>query len=599
MMKILCLLAAIIAATGCQSPSAPRANAAEMKPWLYYLASDELEGRGLRTNGINKAADFIAHHFKRMTLQKAPSLDDYFQEFQLTVDTRTSAATNLRFDGRSYKLDEDFVPLAFSDEAKFDGPVAFVGYSIANPEAKYDDFAGVDLNAKVALALRYEPHDEKGQSRFSSHGSSPFAALTEKTNAAADHGARALLIVNPPNFHDERLTSMTRRGGEKCPIPVLMISRNVANELLAKSAAGDLKSLQEKIDASGVPASQDLGGVTISGNVQIERTRKEVKNVVAMLPGNGPHKDEYIVVGAHYDHLGKGEPGSLAPNRKEIHNGADDNASGTVAMLEAASRLVQEKHRDRSILFVAFTGEEQGLLGSDQFVKNPPVPIEKIVFMINLDMVGRVQKDTLLVGGSGTAEGFEKIVQKADARSPLKLKTAGGDVGAKGGIGPSDHASFAKMKIPVIFFFSGTHKDYHRPTDDADKINYEGMAESVDVTIDVIRQLDKLPRQPYVDKFDRSMSGGGRSRVQLGVMPSYAETETAGVTIDGTMPDTPAAKAGLQQGDLLVQLGQDKLASVSDLSDVLAKHKPGDTVKVIFVRNGETKEADVTLAERK
>jgi hypothetical protein len=600
MTKILALLTAIIAVTGCQSShNAPRDPSADIKPWLTYLASDELEGRGLKTEGINQAADFIAQHFEDMGLGKLPSLGDYFQDFQVTVDVKNSPDTSFSLGDASFKFDDDFVPLAFSGEGKFEGPVAFIGYSIVNPEAKYDDFAGIDLKGKVALALRYDPHDDKGQSRFSSHGPSPFAALTEKAKQAADHGASALLIVNPPNFHEERLTSLARRGGEKSAIPIIMISQKLANEMLARASAPDLKTLQEKLDTSAAPASQDLKGVTVSGNVQFERTRKTARNVVALLPGTGARKDEFIVVGAHYDHLGRGETGAIGPNRNEIHNGADDNASGTTAMLKAASLLAREQKRDRSILFIAFTGEEQGLLGSEHFVKNCPVPVEKIAYMVNLDMVGRVQKDTLLVGGSGTAEGFDAILQKADARSPLALKTAGGDVGAKGGIGPSDHASFAKAKIPVIFFFSGTHKDYHRPTDDADKINFAGMEDAIDVTIDVVHQLDRLPRQAYVDKFDRSMSGGGRSRVQLGVMPSYTESETPGVTIDGTMPDTPAAKAGLLQGDVIVQIGQDKLTSVSDLSDVLVKHKPGDSVKVIYIRTGETKETDVTLAERK
>jgi len=566
---------------------------------LSYLASDELEGRGLRTSGIDEAASYIAQQFEDAGLKQASVLGDYFQTFELTVDTKTGIETKLSIGQKSLKLDDDFVPMTFSAEKIFDAPVAFAGYGISNPDAKYDDFAGVDLKGKVVLALRYEPHDEKGKTRFDPHGASPFAALTEKAKAAAERGAVALLIVNPPNFHDERLTSASRRSAEKSAIPMLMITRKTANAILSQAGSEDLKSLQEKIDATGAPASRPLEGVSISGNVHIERVKKQVKNVVGLLPGKGRHKDEYIVIGAHYDHLGRGETGSIPGARNQIHNGADDNGSGTVAIIELAN-LLRGQSFDRSILFVAFTGEEQGLLGSDQFVKECPVPLEKIQCMINLDMVGRVKDDTLLVGGAGTAEGFDAIVAAVDERSPLKLKTAGGDVGARGGIGPSDHASFAKKKIPVMFLFSGTHKDYHRPTDDADKINYEGMAQVVDLTSDLLRQLDRLPHQQYVDRFDRGMTGGGRrSNVQLGVMPSYSAEETAGIVIEGTIPETPAAKAGLKEGDVLVQMGQDKLTGLTDLMDALAKHKPGDQVKIVFLRGSETMEADVTLAERK
>jgi hypothetical protein len=326
--------------------------------------------------------------------------------------------------------------------------------------------------------------------------------------------------------------------------------------------------------------------------------------VAALLPGKGERADEYVVVGAHYDHLGHGGAGSLTPWLHGIHHGADDNASGTTAMLAMADRFAHLGPQARSIIFIAFTAEEEGLLGSAHFVDHCPVPTDKIVAMLNLDMVGRVRDEKLLIGGEGTAINFPQLVQNADEGLPLKL----GEFG-KGGIGPSDHTSFAMKKVPVLFFFSGMHLDYHRPTDTADKINFEGMKEVVELGERIVKAMATMPRQQYVNKFDgsgfpgldTSAMGGGAKRASLGAIPDYAQGEdaTEGMRIGGIVPGSPADKVGLKQGDLVVGFNGRTIANMIEYTDALGKAKPGQTVKVQIKRDGKPIEMDATLATRK
>jgi hypothetical protein len=587
---------------------------------VYYLASDDLEGRGVGTTGLNKAADFIADNFRKLKLQPVAGRDGYFQQFKMTTAVKPGEATWLRItsagadgnpqDPKPYLRGEDYIPLSFSAEKDFDAPLAFVGYAVNEPHYGYNDFDGIDVKGKVALALRYEPHDGLGHSRFSEDKDeySPAATLGRKAKAAADAGAVALVIVNPPTFHEEEdpLVPFSRMfGGEHAGIPVVQVRRKVVDEWLKQAGSKeDLKALQEAIDDVGKPHSVVLPTtLRVKGNVSVDRVQQDVKNVMAELRGTGPQADEYVIVGAHYDHLGRGGFGSLNPRSHDIHNGADDNASGTAAVLELAEHYAWRGSPGRSILFVAFTGEEEGLIGSQYLVSHPPVPLDKVAFMINLDMVGRIQNETVFVGGGGTAPSFEKILAGADKASPLQIKSYG-----KGGMGPSDHMTFATKRIPVLFFHSGMHADYHRPTDDADKINFVGIKEVVELAAGVIDKLLLLPREQYVEAADaHSMfgwpgrgpgQGGGSSfKASLGVIPDYSAEDVKGVRINGTSPGSPADKAGLKDGDVLVKWDGRKMDSVYDLTEELTKAKPGQTVKISVQRGENTIEVQATLAE--
>lgn len=402
----------------------------------------------------------------------------------------------------------EFVPYPFSGLGPFAGMPAFAGYGVVSPENHYDDYANIDVKGRVVIALRYEPHDNAtGKSRFSSEGFSSAATLTAKVRSAETRGAAALLLVTPPNHHrrDGALQPFVSEGGRfiEASIPVLSITARTADRILGLP----ISELQRAIDVWGRPVSylQDTGPL-ISGNVDLEIERLATANVAAVLPGIGPHASEYVVVGAHYDHIGRGRFGSEALVANRIHNGADDNASGVAAILSVAQRL--KDHRlERSILFVAFSAEEEGLLGSRAFVADPQVPLARIAAMINLDMVGRVREQTLWIGGAGTRRAFPRMLQQADDQSPLHLRGLG-----EGGLGPSDHESFAQKRIPVLFLTSGMHAQYHHPDDDTGLINFEGLDEAADLTADLVQRLAAAPREPYVDAYD-----GQPERIELTV----------------------------------------------------------------------------------
>ncbi len=278
----------------------------EIKSDIYYLASDRLEGRGVETEGLNLAADFIATRFQSLGLKPLPGLDGYFQPFEITTAESIDPATTLASVEKTYKVAKDFTALSFSGEGEFSAPIAFAGYGVADPKNHYDDYADLDVKGKVVLVMRFEPHDDQGKSRWTKESTddwTPNAHLESKARVAAEHGARALLLVNTPTFHDQgddRLPPFSRKYVGGVTLPVLQVKRAVADQLLQQGGAAKLAELQKQIDHNIKPASADLNNVSIKGNVAIKRTKKTVKNVIAYLPGAGPHADEYVVVGSHY-----------------------------------------------------------------------------------------------------------------------------------------------------------------------------------------------------------------------------------------------------------------------------------------------------------
>jgi len=450
-------------------------------------------------------------------------------------DTSSLAlSTNLVLNGEKLVLARDFQPLSMSAERAFSGKVVFAGFGISrSPEdpSRYDDYTGIDVRGKVVLAMMKEPLDDKGASRFTggmagTGGWSNSALFTVKTKIAADHGAVALLLVPPPSSGGADLVNPYQGDSrEPSAIPVIQITRRVANLLLSMGGVTDLKSLQDQIYTSFKPRSTALDDLEIAGDVEVNRTHVEVRNVLACLPGSGPHADEWVVVGAHYDHLGRGQLGHLLGGRAgRIWHGADDNASGASAIIELADRMKHAPPPPRSVLFIFFTAEEEGLIGSGYFVNHPLIPLDKVVGMLNLDMVGRLRGNAVQIGGAGTAANFDSIVASAVAGTGLTTSTALPDDGGRGGIGPTDHMSFAQRKIPVLFLFTGMHADYHRPTDTAEKINYAGIDTLVGVSQRIVMSMAAMPRQQYDDRNDNnSMTGtlrGGRlHRAVLGVHP--------------------------------------------------------------------------------
>lgn len=587
-------------------PATTQASAGfDMKQAVDYLASDQLEGRRIGTPGIALAGDYVADQFRQFGLRPLPGQSDYFQRFTMTTAVAPDPKTALSWNRQAYKIGDDFVVASFSAAADFDGPLVFVGYGITDPQHQYDDYARVDVKGKIVLAMRFEPHNAAGTSRFDRDGWSMDATLARKAKTAADHGAVALVLVNPPTFHvgDFLLSFSSSYRGPPADIPVLQVTQKVADSWLVAGGAKDLKTLQAQIDMAVKPASAQLSGVKLAGTVAIQRTTKEVRNVLAILPGTGPNASQYVFVGAHYDHLGHGGQGSLAPGSHAIFHGADDNASGTAAMLAMADHFAHAGPQPRTLIFAAWTAEEEGLIGSGYFVNHPLLPLSQIEADLNLDMVGRVRNNVIYIGGAGTAADFDALLKKADEASPLELKSFG-----RGGYGPSDHMSFALKKIPVLFLFSGLHADYHRPTDTSDKINFQGMQDVVSFAEKIVDGLDTLPRETYIAASDsaggmamHAGAGNGSGGASLGVVPDYSgdDSATKGVRISGTVPDSPAAAAGLKEGDIIVGFGADKVDTLYDLSDELAKGTPGQQVKIAVLRGKERVELHATLAARR
>jgi hypothetical protein len=575
---------------------------------LPFLASDELAGRLPGSPGLQRAGDFLASEFSRLGLPPLPGRPNYFQNFSMNDTFSLAPATNLVLNGEKLVLAKDYEPLSMSGEHGFSGRIVFAGFGITrdpNDPGHYDDYAGIDVRGKVVLAMMKEPLDDKGASRLAGGMSrwSNSALFTVKATIAARHGAVAILLVPPPASGGlDMVNPYTGDSRGPCSIPVIQITRRVANLILSLGGAADLKTLQDQINSSFEPRSSDLDDLQIDGDIEVNRTHINVRNVLACLPGHGPHADEWVVVGAHYDHLGRGQLGHMAGGRAgSIWHGADDNASGTSAVIELADKLIHGPPLQRSVLFVFFTGEEEGLVGSGHFVANPLIPLDKVVAMLNLDMVGRLRGNALQIGGAGTAANLDAMVASAVAGTGLSTSTALPDDGGRGGMGPSDHMSFAEHKIPVLFLFTGMHADYHRPTDTADKINYPGIDLLVDVSQRIVWSMSVMPRQQYDDSNDsnsmtRLMPGHADHRAVLGVVPddSAAET-TTGILISGVLAGGPAQAAGLKGGDILISFNTKPLKTLEDLSESLDESKPGDKVVLKVLRNDQPMLMQATL----
>ena len=577
---------------------------------LSFLASDALAGRLPGSPGIQRAGDFLAAELSRIGVKPLPGQADYFQPFDMAESSSLSPSTEFMVNGQGELPGKDFEPMGLSAEAAYHGSVVFAGFGITTDPAdpvQYDDYAGVDVHGKAVLAMMKEPLDDKGASRLAGERArwSNNALFVSKAKNAAAHGAVALLLVAPPaSGGADILNPYDGDGRREAAIPVIQITRRMANVMLSMGGTTDLKSLQDGINTSFKPRSTNLKEVEVSGSVVVLHTHISVRNVIAYLPGAGPHADEWVVVGAHYDHLGLGQMGHMTGGRRgSIWHGADDNASGTSAVLELADRLKHAKPLPRSVLFIFFTAEEEGLIGSEYFVKNPPIPMDKIVAMLNLDMVGRLRNDSLEIGGGGTAANLDSIVASAIRGTKLTTTVALPEDGGRGGLGPSDHMSFAERKIPVLFLFTGMHADYHRPTDTADKINYAGIDELVGVSQRIVDQMAVMPRQQYDGSSDenamtRMVPGNHDHRAVLGVEPNMDMEMTSGVLISGVISGGPADKAGFKANDLLVAFNGKTLKTLSDLSEALDEAHAGDRVDVKVLRDSKPVVLHAVLQER-
>ena len=577
----------------------PDITARELQQHVAYLASDELEGRASGTRGNELAARYIADQFGSYGLNPAGDNGTWFQSFQVLSKVEADDQNNMKISAgkrsSSLALKTEFIPLSYSADTAVTAGVVFVGYGIAADTLNYNDYANVDVSGKIAVILRYSPDYGKPDSKFYD-----YAPLYRKVFTAREKGAAGVILVTGPA--DEEKPSLVplraERGLSSSGIAAVSTTAPIVDSLLRWSGSKkNLRALQQSIYDTKAPESFEVRGVTVAMRTHITKIYASTANVVGYLEGNDPQlKNETIVLGAHFDHLGLGGPGSgsLQPDTVAIHNGADDNASGTSALMEIAQALSAERGiLKRSYVFIAFTGEEMGLLGSAHYVKNPAVPLERTTAMFNLDMVGRLRDSALTVEGIGTSPLWKPLLEKENELFHFRLKLG------QGGTGPSDHASFYAKDIPVLFFFTGLHDDYHRPSDDWDKINYEGERQVAQFAFQVANDLDAAEKPAFVRVQTSASDSASRRgfRVTFGIVPDYSEDEN-GLKISGTRPASPAEKAGLKGGDVITKFRGKDIKSIYDLTYVLGECRPGDEVDVEFKRGGEVKSAKVKLEAR-
>ncbi len=606
------------------------ATQARLQESVRLLAADEMQGRGPGTAGIDKAAEWVAAQFAALGLaspvaEPAPAgAGDAWagwQPFEMTLQARLGPVEANRVelvgpagqDGMEVvvplELGRDYTPLAAGGSGAFDLPLAFLGYGITAPAEEYDDYAPLGAKGKAVVVLRHEPQQDNPHSVFEGNQDSRHAALSRKIANASEHEAEGVVFLNDAvavqreqeaikrrdaaelDDDGDRLMAFDRAGDgtDARRMPILHVRRNVMAAAVESALGKSLADLEAAIDDELVPQSQELSGWRIRGETAIERQSTTARNVLAILPGEGPLAEEVVVLGAHYDHLGMGGTNSAAPGVEAVHHGADDNASGTAALVEVARELAARGPFPRTILFAAFSGEERGLLGSAHYTANPALPLEKTVAMINLDMVGRLADEKLIVHGTGTGAGLEAVVDRL-------LEGRGFEVTKEpGGFGPSDHASFYAKKIPVLHLFTGSHEDYHRPTDTAEKINYEGMARITAFVADVVAELAATEEPPaYVQVASTQFAGGGGDRPYFGSIPDFG-TNQEGYAISGVAKDSPAARGGLEGGDLIIRLGESAVKGLEDFDNALRKYRGGDTVAVVVRRKGQDVSLEVTL----
>jgi aminopeptidase YwaD len=676
--SFLLIIAAVASAFTQQQQPVPTSvpSVERLRGHIEYLASDKLEGRRTGSPGANLAAEYIAREFARYGLRRSIGYDTpgmshfeadsprrYLQQFPYVARVELGGGNELSLrapDGISTRshVGGHWLPLGFSSNTRIDNaPAVFVGYGVTASELKYDDYAGANATGKIVIAFSGTPDGDNPHGEFARYEDARWKAI-----AARNAGAKALMVIaRETNFQDDRLSRLRydNSGGE-AGTPVVVISRSLAAFLLHLEDTDQLNQLEQtwrdwSLERSGRGAQ---GRVTLNSRfghaerfaitLTTDIVRREVPayNVIGILEGSDASlKSEAIVIGAHYDHLGHGGEGSLVPREGEIHHGADDNASGVAGVLELARRFATHKPRPRrTIVFIAFSGEEEGLLGSNYYVNHPIVPLANTVAMINMDMIGRMKANKLIVGGVGTAQEWRHMIASANASERMNVTVTGepaarasgieggkktgrgsinGDgapivVGANGrtivsmyqvkpvdltlnedGYGPSDHSSFYAKQIPVLFFWTGTHEDYHKPSDTADKINYEDEVRILDLVVRIVHDIDASDKRPaYTVAKTESTGRSTGFRVYLGTIPNYADSND-GLLLDGVRDDSPAAEAGLKAGDRIVKIAGRDVRNVYDYTYALGEMKAGQEYEVELLRGSERLKLKLTPTARK
>ncbi len=524
-----------------------------LKQHISTLASDAYQGRETGENGETMASEYIRKAFEQIGLTPKGT-EGYSQAFPFTKETLYSTDCKLVVNGTAYQVGTDFFPLAYTANGSASGEAMKAGYGISALKLNYDDYKKVKHAEHKIFVLEYGVPDHAGpHSKYAD-----YSDIRTRLDSAIAKGAAAVIFVNsdkelsnPKAEYKNRITP--------CSIPVLFADGKAAAAVLKKKATIQMTSGLIRKDGTG-------------------------HNMIGYID-NGAATT--VVIGAHYDHLGYGADGSLYRGEPAIHNGADDNASGTAALIELARTLKQDGPHSNNYLIMAYSGEEKGLLGSGYWVKNPTLPLEQINYMINMDMVGRLKPEdpVVIISGVGTSDAWKPMMDFVHVDS-LKTKTT------ESGVGPSDHTSFYLHEIPVLHFFSGTHSDYHKPSDDEALINYSGEVRIMDYILQLIQKLDDKGKLKYIKTKEDSNEDAPRFKVTLGVVPDYA-FDGQGMRIDGVSDGKPASKAGLKAGDIVTALGEHKVLDMMSYMKALGKFSKGDKVIVTYLRNSQSSTVEV------
>lgn len=581
--KTFCFILTILLVSNIYGQWSPSSDS--IKKHICYLASPELMGRRAGTEGDSLAAVYIRSYFQ--SFGSALLCNRGFQDFTLVTEIKAGESNRLHVNSSDFNSGVDFQPFSFSASCTVEAPVAFSGFGISgqSDSLAWDDYNSIDVKGKWVLILRGDPEPDNPSSEFI-----PMASDRAKALLARDKGAIGILLVSPSSIEKtDRLFDISfDKSVSDAGIPVISITRKLAACIL-KLPVSSIDSIEKRMLSQKLSITF-LTESVLKATTSIERTKATTHNVIAMIEGTDSLlKKEYIVLGAHYDHLGMGGngSGSRVPDEAAVHGGADDNASGVASLIELARYFSVKKNRPaRSMLFVAFGAEEMGILGSRYFVDNAPVPVKSIKAMINIDMVGRLSEDDpkVTISGTGTFNAADSILdQLAKGRLFSIRKTTDG-------YGPSDHAAFYTADIPVLFITTGAHGDYHTPMDTPERINYSGQVKLTSFIAELASCIGSLPVAPIFSEAGSKKASGqtGRNlKVTFGIMPDISGAETSGgMKVEGARKDAPAGRAGMMKGDIITAINGLPVSNVYDYMNRLSKLKQGETVNVEILRNG-------------
>jgi hypothetical protein len=596
MNKIFLFFGVLIILVSCKQKGIdnPEISIQELKDHISFLASDSLKGRKPGTPEGKVAANYIENQFLSFGYKALG--EKGFQYFDVITSVVAGPGNNLSSGEFIGKPETDFQPFSFSANATLEADVVFCGFGfdLNKDSLKWEDYNNVDVKGKWVMILRADPELDNEESRFI-----PYAKDRDKVLTAKDKGAAGVLLVSGEEYdpRDKLAKLELDQMGTNSGVPAFHISRTFANFIL-KSNGKTIEQLEKTLIEKKEPSSFDCN-IMVKGTSDVEFKKVKTQNVIGFLEGTDPVlKEQIIVIGGHYDHLGFGgkNSGSRVPEEHAIHYGADDNASGTASVIEIAEKLAaNHKNLRRSVIVIAFGAEELGLLGSKYFTNNPLVGMDKIVAMINVDMVGRLKETgELMVGGTGTSKEGEILLDVLAKDSGLKLAMS------PNGFGPSDHASFYVEDIPVFFFSTGAHEDYHTPRDVVSMINFEGLKKLDDFIYELSLELINRDSTLVFQEAGPKQESGPRRRngVRLGIMPSFTQTENNGLGVDGVTPGGPAALGGLLKGDRIVAIEGNPVTNIYDYMARMSKLEFGQTITVDIIRDGEKQVLLIQLEDK-